>query len=156
MITTQIEPSYVQCLPELRLIYRTHHRELALLQDRVPLDMDDAEYARREQDGSLFLTTVRRNGTIAAYYVANVRPGFHYKSTLTGTMDIAYVIPEERNRGLALPLFRHTERELQRRGVKVWYSGCKTSHPLGMPELHGLLGFVPADTYFLKWIGGAP
>jgi predicted N-acetyltransferase YhbS len=68
-------------------------------------------------------------------------------------MDIAYVVPHERNRGLALPLFRHTERELQRRGVKVWYSGWKMHNPLGMPELHQLLGFVPADSYAVKWIG---
>lgn len=154
MISVQVE-SFVQCLPELRPLFRTHHIELGLFRDRMPLDPDEAEYARREQDGSLFLTTMRRNGTIVAYYVANVRPGFHYSSTLTGTMDIAYVVPEERNRGLALPLFRHTERELRRRGVQVWYSGSKVHNPLGMPKLHELLGFVPADLYAVKWIGGA-
>lgn len=155
MITVQIEPSYMGCLSELKRLHVVHHEELGLFRDRMPLDADDAEYARRDQDGSLFLTTVRRNGIVVAYYAANVRPGFHYRSTLTGTMDIAYVVPEERNRGLALPLFRHTEKELQRRGVKVWYSGWKNHNPLGMPKLHELLGFVPADTYAVKWIGGA-
>lgn len=155
MISVQIEPSYEQCLPELRKIHYVHHEELALFKDRMPLDPDDREYIQRERDGSLFLTTVRRNGNIVAYYVAQVRPGFHYRSTLTGTMDIAYVVPEERNRGLALPLFRHTEKELRRRGVQVWYSGWKVHNPLGMPKLHELLGFVPADVYAVKWIGGA-
>lgn len=153
MLTLQIE-SFEQATPELQKIFPTHHAELGLFRDRMPLDMDWAEYVRREREGSLFLTTARRSGFIVAYYVAQVRPGFHYKSTLTGTMDICYVVPEERNRGLALPLFRHTERELQRRGVKVWYSGGKCHNPLKMPELHQLLGFVPADLYFVKWIGG--
>lgn len=154
MISVQIE-SWVQCLPELRPLFQKHHAELGLFRDQMPLDPDVAEYGRREHDGSLFLTTVRRNGTIVAYYVANVRSGFHYSNTLTGTMDIAYVVPEERNRGLALPLFRHTERELRRRGVKVWFSGWKLHNPLGMPRLHELLGFVPADQYVVKWIGGS-
>src|SRR4051812_34395360 len=97
-----------------------HHLELGIMRDAMPLDPDWAEYVSRERSGSLFLTTARRNGTISAYYVAQVRPGFHYRGTLTGTMDLCYVVPEERNRGLALPLFRHTEKELRRRGVKVW------------------------------------
>lgn len=119
----------------------------------MPLDPDYPEYIRREREGRLFLTTVRWDGILCAYYVAQNADGFHYKGTFTGHMDIAYVVPEFRNRGLALPLFRHTERELQRRGVKVWYSGCKTHNPLGMPQLHKALGFIPADTIFVKWIG---
>lgn len=153
MITVQID-SFEECVPELRRIFPLHHQELGILRDAMPLDPDWREYARRERDGSLFLTTVRRNGTIAAYYVAQVRPGFHYQSTLTGTMDLCYVVPEERNRGLALPLFRHTENELRRRGVKVWYSGYKVHNPLGMPRLHELLGFVHVDAYMVKQIGG--
>lgn len=154
MITLQVD-SFEQCIPELRCLFPTHHIELGLFTDRMPLDPDYAEYVRREREGSLFLTSARRNGRLVAYYVAQVRPGFHYRSTLTGTADIYYVVPEYRNRGLALPLFRHTEQELRRRGVQVWYSGGKSHNPLGTPELHRLLGFVPADNYYAKWIGGA-
>lgn len=152
MITVQLD-SFEQCVPELRQIFPIHHVELGLFRDRMPLDMDYEEYARRERDGSLFLTTARWNGRLVAYYVAQVRPGFHYKSTLTGTADVYYVVPEFRDRGLARPLFRHTEQELRRRGVVVWYSGSKVHNPLGSPELHKLFGFVPADLYFVKWIG---
>ncbi len=153
MLTFQID-SFEGSVPELLQLFPKHHVELGLFRDRMPLDPDISEYVRRERAGELFLTTGRRNGSIVAYYVACVRPGFHYRSTLTGTMDIAYVVPEYRNRGLALPLFRTTERELQRRGVRIWYSGCKLHNPLGMPRLHEALGFMPADQYFVKWIGG--
>lgn len=154
MITVQID-SFEQCIPELRPLFHVHHTELGLFKDRMPLEPQYPEYIRREQEGGLFLTTARRNGILIAYYCAQVRPGFHYGTTLTGTMDLCYVVPEERNRGLALPLFRHTERELRRRGVKLWFSGWKDHNPLGMPELHRLLGFVPADHYAVRWLGGA-
>jgi hypothetical protein len=68
-------------------------------------------------------------------------------------MDMAYVVPEQRDKGLGLPLFRATEREMRRRGVQIWYSGFKSHSPLGMPRLLEALGFVPADTYHAKWLG---
>lgn len=154
MLTFQVD-SFTDCIWEFkRNQFPMHWAELALMRDRMPLDPDYKEYVRRETSGELFLVTGRWNGEIVCYYVAQVRPGFHYKSTLTGTMDICYVIPEYRGRGLALPLFRMVERELRRRGVQVWYSGYKTHNPLGMPQLHEALGFVPADSYMVKWIGG--
>lgn len=152
MITVQID-SFEQNAEELSRIFVQHHHELALFKDRMPLAPQYAEYVRREQAGTLFLTTVRRNGRICAYYIAQVAPGFHYGSTLTGTQDICYVVPEERNKGMALPLFRHTKQELKRRGVKIWYSGYKIHNELGMPRLLEMLGFVPADVYMACWIG---
>ena len=118
MITIQID-SFEDCIPELKPLFDVHHVELGLFRDLMPLDPDYREYVRRERAGELFLCTARRNGTLVAYYCAVVRPGFHYQSTLTGTADIYYVSPEFRGKGLALPLFRHTERELKRRGAKV-------------------------------------
>ncbi len=152
MITAQIEP-FFSCWPELKEIFPSHHRELALFQDKMPLNPQETEYCNRNMFGVLFFATVRWNGKIAAYYIAQVQPGFHYGSTLTGTQDICYVLPELRNRGLAFPLFRLVEREMRRRGVKAWYSGWKTQNPLGMDRLLPALGFVPADTYAVKWLG---
>lgn len=152
MITVQID-SFEDCIPELRPLFVVHHAELGLFKGDMPLDPDYREYVRREREGSLFLCSARQNGIIVAYYVAVVRPGFHYKSTLTGTADIYWVAPEMRGKGLALPLFRHVERELKRRGVMVWYGGNKIHNPLGADKLHELLGFTPADKYWAKWIG---
>lgn len=152
MITAQVE-SFEAALPELRAIFPVHHAELALFQDRMPLDPQYDEYARRERAGSLFLVTVRKDGRITGYYTAQVAPGFHYGSTFTGTMDLMFVIPEERGRGTVVPLMRTVERELRRRGVRLWYSGHKTHKPLGLDRLLPMFGFQPADTYMAKWIG---
>lgn len=152
MITTQVE-SFISALPELRELFPHHHQELGLFQDRMPLRPQYNEYVERERSGRLFLVTVRRDGRIVAYYTAQVTPGFHYGETLTGTMDLCYVTPDERGRGLILPLMRCVERELKRRGVVIWYAGYKTHNDLQMPRLLDAWGFQSADTYRAKWIG---
>lgn len=152
MITAQVE-SFERAIPELQGIFPRHWSELALFKDRMPLRPQYDEYVRRERDGNLFLVTVRKNGQLVAYYTAQVAPGFHYGSTLTATMDMLYVVPDERGRGLAVPLFGTVERELRRRGVQLWHSGYKSHNPLGLPRLYEMLGFAPADVYVAKWMG---
>lgn len=152
MLTAQIEP-FEPAKDELAQIFLRHWEELALFRDKMPLDPQYGEYVNRNRSGVLFLATMRWDGDIVAYYIAQVAPGFHYNSTLCGIGDICYVVPEFRDRGLAYPLFRLVERELRRRGVKVWYSGWKTANPLGMDKLLPALGFGPADSYTAKWIG---
>lgn len=149
MITTQVE-SFEAALPELAPIFPRHWQELALFRDRMPLAPQYQEYIERERAGRLFLVTVRVDGKVAAYYVAQVAPGFHYAGTMTGTMDMVYVVPEQRQRGLVLPLFRCVERELRRRGVQVWYSGYKAHKPNGLDQILPVLGFEPADVYMVK------
>lgn len=152
MISAQVE-SFKRAIPELQQIISSHWEELALFQEKMPLKPQWDEYVRREESGNLFLATVRKNAAIVAYYIAQVAPGFHYSETLVGTMDIAYVVPHLRERGLAIPLFRCVEREMKRRGVKVWYSGFKANNPMGMDRLLTAFGFAPADIYCAKWIG---
>lgn len=152
MITTQIE-SFAQCATELARLFPTHWEELALFKDRMPLSPQFQEYARREQEGKLFLATVRWNSDIVGYYTCQVAPGFHYSTTLSAHMDMLYIVPEVREKGLSLPLFRLVEKELRRRNAQVWYSGYKAHNPLGMPALLKVLDFQPADVYHVKWIG---
>jgi len=151
MISAQIE-SFELCILELVEIFPQHWAELALFRSKMPLAPQFDEYVRRERDGQLFLATVRWNSKIVGYYTAQVAPGFHYRTTLTGTMDMLYILPEVRERGLIVPLMKCVERELRRRGVNLWHSGFKTLKPNGLHDLYGKLGFVPADTYLAKWL----
>lgn len=152
MITAQVE-RFADAMPELRVIFPRHWEELALFRDRMPLDPQFDEYVRRNDAGSLLLVTVRVDGQVAAYYTAQSAPGFHYGTTLTAHMDMMYVVPERRNHGLGMPLFRCVEHELKRRGVQLWYSGYKSHAPNSLDRLLPILGFQPADVYMAKWIG---
>lgn len=122
----------------------------------MSLDPQRQTYFEREQNGTIFLATMRANGFIVAYQVTNVAPGFHYSTTLTATQDLLYVIPEMRDKGLVFPLFRLVRRELLRRGVKIWHCGFKTAKPFGLDRLLPVLGFSPGDTYLAQWIGDDP
>lgn len=144
--------SFERAIPELSCIFPIHWSELAIFKDRMPLDPDYDEYVRREREGRLFLVTVRKDGQIVAYYTAQAAKGFHYQSTFTGTMDMLYVVQEVRERGLAMPLFRCVEKELERRGVRLWFSGYKSHNPLGLDLLLPKFGFIPADVYMAKWL----
>lgn len=155
MITAQVE-SFEAALPELNVLFPRHWEELALFRDRMPLAPQYNEYVTRERSGRLFLATVRADGRLAAYYVAQTAPGFHYAGTFTAHMDIKYVVPDLRGRGLIVPLMRTVERELRRRGVQAWYSGYKTCTPLGLDKILPALGFQPADSYLVKWLGAMP
>lgn len=152
MITAQIE-TIEACLPELLAIWPSHWNELGLFRDRMPLSPQTEEYVRRNRSGSLFLATIRWSGRLAGYFICQVQPGFHYSQTLTGTTDIYYVVPEFRQRGLFLPLYRCVEKELRRRGVSAFYCGFKSATALDMDRMLPKLGFIAADTYLLKWLG---
>jgi len=80
----------------------------------------------------------------------------HYGDTLTGTTDIFWISPEYRDHGMFLPLYRCVERELRRRGVVAFYCGHKAKTTLSLDKMLPLLGFVPADHYYLKWLGDDP
>lgn len=152
MITAQVE-SFEGALPELRQIFPRHWEELALHRDVMPLKPQYGEYIERERSGRLFLVTVRQDGKIVAYYTAQVAPGFHYQDTLTAHMDMLFIVPERRGKGLALPLFRTVEDELRRRGVQLWHSGYKAHSPLQLDKLYDALDFGSGDVYRTKWIG---
>lgn len=119
----------------------------------MPLVPDWAEYVRREAAGILFLVTARLDGELVGYITIQVAPGFHYATTTTATTDIVYIVPEYRNRGYALPLFKRAQKELKLRGVKIWISCFKEKKSLGMPEFLKAFGFTEADIYYSKWIG---
>jgi len=152
MITAQIE-SFELAIPELERIFPEHHRELGLFRDVMPLAPRFPEYVLKERLGEFFLATVRWDGKIAAYYTCLISPGLHYRTTLSAHMDMLYVIPEYRERGLIVPLMRCVEKELKRRGVKIWYCGYKTLKPFALDRLYRNLGFSPSDTYVAKWLG---
>lgn len=151
MITYQVE-SYEAALPELKEIFPIHWLELALFQDKMPLRPQDQEYIARDRDGRLFLTTCRRNGELIGYYTCLVHNSLHYDIP-TALMDMIYMRIEFRSRGYAIRMVQFVEKELIKRGIQVWYSGFKTHKPLGLDRALASLGFGPADTYLVKWIG---
>jgi hypothetical protein len=150
MITAQVE-SFIETLEELKPILPIHWKKLALNQDEVPLDPRYDIYFEREHRGELMFVTIRDLGKLVGYWIAVIAPGLHYKTCLTGTMDIWNVLPEYERTRAPLVLMNAVESEYRRRGVNRAFAGEKLHRPCG--KLYLKYGYEPCETYYSKWIG---
>jgi GNAT superfamily N-acetyltransferase len=150
MITAQVE-SFAEHLDELKTILPTHHAELALFKDKMPLDPQFDLYIARERAGELLFVTLREDAALVGYWISFIAPGLHYRSTLTATMDILYVHPDHRGNGGGFKLADVVKAELVRRGVKVWWAGSKNHKEIAW--FLERLGMAKAEEYFVMWLG---
>lgn len=112
-------------LPELKLHFATHWRELALNQDQVPLSPQYDRYLAKAAAGEIVCVVGRDVGQVVAYYVGFVGPGLHYSTCLTCVTDIWFVNPTHRTGTAGIRLLKAVEAELRRRGVQRWFLGGK-------------------------------
>ena len=148
----------VECLQRLLddtlgEIFEEHYEDLALNQDRVPLDPQLSVYREREKRGELLIMSMRTDDEdLVGYFVGFIAPGLHYQTCLTCTMDIFYVRPKFRDNLLAgLRLLKAVEAELRSRGVHRWFVGSKLHKDIG--RLFESLKFQPVEMYYSKWLG---
>jgi hypothetical protein len=138
---------------EIRHLLNIHYKELALNQDKVPLDPQWDLYQRYEDAGNLVYVTLRDAGELIGYVIAIVAPGLHYKTCLTATMDILFVNPEKRDKASkgVFMLVDTLEVELRRRGVQRWFMGTKLHKDIG--AIFKRRKFVPVEMTYTKWLG---
>ena len=100
-------------------IFPRHWRELALDQDRIPLDVDLELYSSSDKKGVLHVVVARDDGRVVGYVFFWVMPHPHYKSYgLQASTDAFYVLPEYRKRGTGARMLMFAKASLQARGVK--------------------------------------
>ena len=152
MITAMVE-KFGNDFSEIKALLQLHYKELALNQDRVPLDPRWDVYNEYEESGTLVYVTLREAGQLIGYVICIVAPGLHYKTCLTAIMDIMFVDPSKRDtlaRG-ALMLIDTLEAELRRRGVQRWFMGTKLHKDIG--AIFKRRKFVAVEMTYTKWIG---
>jgi GNAT superfamily N-acetyltransferase len=135
----------------MKPLFPLHWRELALNQDKVPLDPQYETYLARDQRGEVLFIAGREVGELIAYFVGFVAPGLHYRTCLTLTMDIFWVRPEYRGKSAGIRLFKTVEAEAKRRGVQRVFMGSKLHKDAGW--LFERLDYEPVETYYSKWLG---
>ena len=148
-LSIQVE-SFKDTLEELKPILIPHYKELALDQDKVPLDPNYEIYFKREELGELLFVTCRLDGELVGYFIGFIAPGLHYRTCLTCTMDIFYVKKECRGHSIGARLFGYVERELKSRGVDRWYVGSKAHQDASW--LFEKLGFTRVEIYYSKYL----
>lgn len=152
MLTAHVE-ILTERLEDLKPFFPLHWEELALNQKQVPLDPQYDVYLRKDAAGEVMLVTLRKGGDIVGYFVGFVGPGLHYKTCLTLTMDIFYILPEHRGDGGGFVLFKAVEAEAKRRGVQRMFVGSKMHKDASW--LFEKLGYDPVETFYSLWMGEA-
>lgn len=150
MITVMLE-SFEERLPELLPLLPLHYEELALNQDKVPLDPQYGIYIERERRGELMFMVVRDAGELIGYFIGFVAPALHYQTCLTLILDIFYIHPAHRGNSTGHKLFKAVEAEGKRRGVQRMFVGSKTH--LDASWLFERLGYTKVETYYSAWLG---
>lgn len=150
MLSAHVE-SLNERLEDLKPFFPLHWAELALNQKQVPLDPQYDIYLARDRVGQVMLVTLRSEGELVGYFVGFVAPGLHYKTCLTLSMDIFYVLPEHRGNGGGLILFKAVESEAKRRGVKRMFVGSKMHKDASW--LFEKLGYEQVETTYSLWMG---
>lgn len=150
MITFAVEP-LTERLEELKPLFPRHWEELALNKDHVPLDPQYEVYIARDLAGEALLIAGREAGQLVAYFVGFIALGLHYRTCLTLTEDIFYVLPEKRGSGAGIQLFKAVEAEARRRGVQRMFVGSKLHKDASW--LFEKLGYIEVERYYSKWFG---
>jgi GNAT superfamily N-acetyltransferase len=144
--------SLAENLEELKPLLPLHYEELALDQEKVPLDPQYEVYLEREARGELLFVIVRdEEKALVGYYIGFISPGLHYQTCLTCITDIFYLKQDARGGGLGVRLFQFVERELKSRGVDRWFVGSKWHKDAS--KLFEYLGFGKVETYYSKYLG---
>lgn len=150
MLTAHVE-NLTERLEEMKPFFPMHWEELALNQKQVPLDPQYDIYLDRDAQGQVMLVTLRKAGEMVGYFVGFVAPALHYKTCLTLTMDIFYVLPEHRGDGGGFILFKEVEREAKRRGVERMFVGSKCHKDASW--LFEKLGYEEVERYYSAYWG---
>lgn len=151
MLTAHVE-NLTERLEDLKPFFPMHWEELALNQKQVPLDPQYDAYLAKDAAGEMMLVALRKDGAIVGYFVGFVAPGLHYKTCLTLTMDIFYVLPEHRGEGGGFVLFKAVEAEAKRRGVQRMFVGSKLHKDASW--LFEKLGYEEVERFYCLWMGG--
>ncbi len=150
MITCQLEP-WRSFIEEAKPMLPEHWKELALNQDKVPLDPMYEIYNAKDAVGEVMVVTVREDGALCGYFIGFVAPGLHYRTCLTLQMDIFWIHPDHRGAGAGLELFRTVEGEARRRGVQRMFVGSKLHKDASW--LFKRLGYEEVERYYATWLG---
>lgn len=147
--TAQVE-SFTACRGELERLFPLHWKELALDQDKIPLDVDWPRYAQLERAGILLFVTLRHGGRLVGYYMGFLMPHIHYKSTVTLGMDVYWTHPDIRGGLAGRTLLREVEEEAKARGAHKMFAVSKNHKDSS--RLFKALGYNPIETVHSKWI----
>jgi GNAT superfamily N-acetyltransferase len=151
-LESALEPFH-KIAKDLPPLFERHWRELALNQDKIPLDPDFDRYYDLSVTGNLLVTTARADGVLVGYIFNIVGPHLHYRSTLHCEIEAFWLDPAYRGGWFPVRWFRSNEKMLKARGVKVIHVGLKNHFMAGrVGSLFRRMGYKSIETLYGKVI----
>lgn len=150
MITFQEEFAKV-VIEEGASLFEAHWKEIAVNQEKVPLDPDYDKYYLLEDMGVLHVVTARDNGTLVGYFVSIIETGLHYKQNVFAINDILFIHPDYRKGSVGIKLIKFTEQCLKDRGIDVLVMRHKAAHDFS--RILERLGMTHTESVYMKYIG---
>ena len=137
--------------PDAKPLWEQHWQEIALDQERIPLDVDMERYQALDAAGVLHVVTVRdETGLLRGYWVGFVTTHLHYRSTLHALLDVYWLDPALRQGWTGVRLFRVVEQTLRARGVMKVVMGHKRHVHGRLAKLFGFLGYRHIEETYSK------
>lgn len=137
-------------------LFKQHWAEIALNQDKVPLDPHWDRYFDFDIADILNVLTVRERGTLVGYLFVLVFPHLHYASTTWAQTDMFWLHPAYRQGRAGIRMFVEMEKHLKSRQVKVVHVVLKLHFEKErgtLAKLFTRLGYKAAETVMAKYIG---
>ena len=145
------EERLTDILGEFVEITKAHYKEIALYQDKIPLDPAWDKYLELDKAGNITCVTARDDGELVGYAVFIQTPHIHYQTTVYAHNDVLYLAPEYRGGSLGVDLLVISESALITKGVDVVYLHMKSSKP--WHKLAEACGFSLIEYGYSKFIG---
>lgn len=145
---------FVRIQNELLPLFKKHWREIALDQDRIPLDPDWDYYAVIDERGLLRVLTARAtNGKLAGYIFNVIGSHNHYKSTRFGHSEMFWLHPYFRKGWQPVKMFKENIAGLRTFGVDVATINFKLHFQNGrVGRFLARLGYEPTDIVMRKML----
>lgn len=131
-------------------IFPLHFKELALNQEKIPLDMDFALYRDLYRKQLLHIVTARTEKEMVGYHLAIVVTHHPHNASAGpyATTDMFYILPEHRKGGTGAKLLIAAEVALTKLGVKRMAISTKLHS--SQQKLFEALGWTATDLVFHK------
>jgi hypothetical protein len=133
---------------EIQVLIEQHYEEVAQFKAVQKLDPDWDAYERLEKTGKLWVMTARVDGNLVGYIVMIVGMHLHYKSLITATEDISFLLPAYRKGLTGYKLFSKTAKAMAALGVQMCV--FRTKALKDHSKLFERLGFEPHDVVYAK------
>lgn len=137
--------TYDQCVDEVKELLPTHWREMALMQDEIPLDPNWEFYEGAFKLGMATIYTARDDGELIGYVIFFIAPRHPHYNHRWIKDDTIWIHPDHRNAGVGNGLFDFFEADLAKDGPVVIQIETREGHG-ALPYLLKARGYYDTGT----------